>query len=295
MGSGPGREDWLAGVRERMSAQRDELHDRPPFPVWGLSSPALEPFTLESYERDSGGWRSVTIRYGPAPPAGPSVSVSSAMRRGHRLPDLPALMQARWPAEPLTGTEQDTTLVVRGEQQPATVLRCGRVWATCLNVSLGGQLTVLGCDVLAESVWLVPVDDLTPYWRSRGPALPWPEGLDPHRALVERLLAERPGDVRRRHPLRWQRCVRAQQRISRADRRTAAATVRSMLEHVAALRAGAGWFADERLRQAAVEEILRYTGYREDVASRAAQLAWERGGADRDWELAWSRWLLAAS
>lgn len=278
-----GHDDWLAGVRERMSAQRAELHDRPPFPVWGLSSPPLQPYVVESCVRDSRGWQAVTVRYGPAPPAGPSVAVTSTMRKDD--PDLAALLAARWPAQPPASDHLDTAIVAHGEAHPTRVVLTDRTWAARIRLPLGVRVTVLASDVPVGSVWLATVDDLAPYWPAAERVLPWASGLDPHRALVEDLLARR-----RPNPVRRLRCVRAQRRIAHTDRRTAAAAVDSMLAQVAALRDRAGWFVDPQLRRAAVEDILRYTGYGDDVASRPAQQAWERHGADAEWERAWSRW-----
>lgn len=276
----------MAGVRERMRAQRDELLESPPFPAWGISSPRLHPFAVSGYERDARGWRSITVRYG----ADPAVIVRTALQRGRRRrPDLRTALARAWPDEPGPAAQRRATIVVEGIRRPVDVVERGRCWVTWLPAPPGVAVTVFGRGLRVNAVWLVPIDDLGPYWRGYGGELrPWPAGLAPHRALIDRVIA-RPGTARpARYPVRWWRAVRAQQRICGSGRAAAAASVRSLVDQVATLAQRAGWFADPLARQAAIDETIRYVGYREDVSSLPAQRAWEQHRTS--WLAAWAEW-----
>ncbi len=296
---------WLASVRERMRRQRDQMLGAPPFPVWGLSSPDLRPYTVDTYERDSAGWRSVTVRYGGSRASGdPAVTVRTALPQGRRSrPDLTELLDASgWCPGTESPVEDRTTLVIKAERYPAARVTRGASWAARTTRPLGFDLVVIARSVPAAAIWLAEIDDLAAYWANYRPAarerLPWAAGLDAHRAVVE-LVVRDPAVVpalTRRHPARWRRAVLAQRDLAAVDRATAAGAVRSLAEHVAALTEHAQWFAEPGLRAAAVEELLRYVGYGEQVASRPAQQAWERLAAEPTddarlhWLLAWSRW-----
>ncbi len=300
-----GRDVWLASVRERMRRQRDQMLGAPPFPVWGLSSPDLRPYAVDTYERDSSGWRSVTVRYGgDRGPSDPAVAVRTALpqaRRSRR--SLAELLDASgWCPGAPPPVEDRTTLVVQAEPFPATLVTRGASWAARTTRPLGLDLVVIARSVPVAAVWLAEIDDLAAYWANyRSSAmerLPWAVGLDAHRAVVE-LVVRDPSVVpalTRRHPTRWRRAVHAQRDLAAVDRATAARAVRSLAEHVAALVEHAQWFTERELRTAAVEETLRYVGYGEKVASRPAQEAWERlaerptDDARLQWLLAWSRW-----
>ena len=147
-------EAWLASVRERMREQRDELLPRPPFPVWGLSSPALRPYALTGIDRDADGWHAVTLRYGAS---GPVISVRTAPMTRHWKPSatLPAAIR-----------RQPGTLVVASVRTPVELAVEDDWWVAELTAPMGVALTVYGYDVPPESVWLVPVDDLAHYWPS---------------------------------------------------------------------------------------------------------------------------------
>jgi hypothetical protein len=275
--TGADQDDWMAAVRDEMRRQRAELHDVPPFTVWGISSPALYPCAVRRCERDGTGWRAMTLGYGN-PHAGAAISVRSSLDLGRRhRPDLRSALDPPY-------AKTIGRLVVAGVPRQLELLAGGDRWAATLAVA-DVRLTVLGNAVRPDSVWLVPVDDLSLYRRPQEP--PWLPGLDPHRVLLD-TLQRIPKSQPHRHFRQWLRAVRAQQLISGGDRKAAASTLRDLLNHVAALRSEP-WFAERSLRQAAVEETLRHTCCGAEVSSLRAQQAWRAGDSDA-WRLAWSAW-----
>lgn len=236
-------------------------------------------------------------------------------------------------------------LTVDGQVVGGMICRHGDLWAGRLTTA-DLVILVVGRGVDPGSVQLAAVPDLAPCLRERGerigrlvqrqrqrpePVLPPAEGVAAYRALVDRELdwqerhraAMRAGRAPRhtaddgaiRHAL-WQRAAREQARISGCDKWQADETVTLVVNHLGHLAEQAAWFsADAALREAAINETLRYCVLGEDVPSAPAQHAWASywahhsapGSSDRaeprlrawwdtgsdltsDWLEAWSAW-----
>jgi hypothetical protein len=84
------------------------------------------------------------------------------------------------------------------------------------------------------------------------------------------------------HRALWQRAVAERQRLAREDERAASDVVTSAVNHLGNLASNAAWFtADERLREAAIDETVRHAMLDERVPSERAQYLWARYWADR--------------
>lgn len=246
------------------------------------------------------------------------------------------------PAEPPDYSRTDLT--VEDQRISGLVCRHGNLWAARVLVS-GLPVTVLGRGLDPGSVRLGPVPDLGPYLRGRSemlgrlaeqhrrqppPVLEPAEGVAAYRALAEAALAaqarllqalragrsprHRAGDGATMHAL-WQRAVREQARISGIGQREADEIVTLVVNQLTHLHEQAPWFtAEPRLREAAIDETLRYAVVGDDVPSRPAQQAWARywtrqmsmpghehgealrarweigGSQGSDWLAAWAAW-----
>jgi len=83
------------------------------------------------------------------------------------------------------------------------------------------------------------------------------------------------------HRALWQRAVAERQRLAGEDERAANDMVTSAVNHLGNLASNAAWFtADERLREAAIDETLRHAMLDERVPSERAQYLWARYWAD---------------
>lgn len=234
------------------------------------------------------------------------------------------------PPDAETGT---ASLPVADRPTPVEVRQEGQVWAarTSLRhtsadgITTAVTVTVVGRGIALDAVRLHSVDDLAPYLRGRDQArplerapapsdpadweLPPAHGFEAHHAYLEASLAEveaghdamrvgRHYRPRRGWMARQQRlqeaAVRAQMKLATQDRDEAEESVLSLVSHMIHLSEEAHWFADDRLRQGALEESVRYHVFDSDVPSRPAQLAWQqRSTAHVQVELlaAWQRWV----
>src|SRR5579863_5817581 len=76
----PGADDaeWVMRMRALARQDAEEMVPRPDFPVFGVSSPRLEPAALAAYEQVNGSWEAVTLAYGPwDATSGPYVAVKT--------------------------------------------------------------------------------------------------------------------------------------------------------------------------------------------------------------------------
>jgi hypothetical protein len=208
------------------------------------------------------------------------------------------------PPEPPAFSE--TAMIVGDGAAQAVLSRHGVIWAARLRAD-GCTVTVVGRGADPGAVRLAPVADLAPYLQGRSemlgrlaerrrqrppPVLPPAEGLAAYRALIDETLASqsrllaavkagrtprhRADEGAVRHAL-WQRAIGEQARLSGSGRREADEIVTLVVNHVGHLAEDAVWFtADPALRDAAIDETLRYSLLGEDVPSRAAQQAWAR-------------------
>jgi hypothetical protein len=193
----------------------------------------------------------------------------------------------------------------------ALVVRQGIVWAARL---LPGEarvaVTVVGRGISPDSVRLEQVPSLRPLIQARSeelirriernrgklrPSLPVPdlppaEGVAALRALADHTLAthaeirasrgtgRRPGlGPPGLHSALWQRAIRERQQLAAQDQRAAEDVVTSAVNHLVHLDSEAAWFtADARLREAAIDETLRYAMLDDRVPSERAQYLWAR-------------------
>jgi hypothetical protein len=215
--------------------------------------------------------------------------------------------------EPATPPEYERTRLPCGE---ALICRHGTVWAARVpaepEAGAVEVVTLTGRGVAPELIRLEPVDDLRPYLEARNeligklaerhrhaaPPTPGKEarGIAAFRALAEHTLEQharllestrdrraprhRAGEPALYRAL-WQRAVREQRRIAGVDERAADEDVTRVVNHLGQLLEDAAWFADPRLRAAAIDETLRHAMLGDDVPSLPAQRAWERYWAAR--------------
>ena len=199
------------------------------------------------------------------------------------------------------------------------MVRRGTEWAARLLASEPSVVvTVVGRDVSPESVRLEQLASLRPIIEAhsaevigriqrnravpRPPAPPLPDlplatGVAALRALADYTLAThaeirasvasgRPpehGPARAgMHRALWQRATAERRRLAGEDERTAEQVVTSAVNHLGHLAEHAPWFtADERLREAAIDETLRHAMLDERVPSERAQYLWARYWAER--------------
>jgi hypothetical protein len=216
--------------------------------------------------------------------------------------------------EPASPPEFSRARLPAGE---ALICRHGTVWAARVAAEPGTVVTVTGRGVAPESIRLEPVADLRPYVEARNeivgqlserhrsaapPVLEPAEGVAALRALAEhtldrherilksasdrRMPRHRAGDPALYGAL-WRRAVREQQRVAGVDKRAADEVVTLAINHLGHLLEDAPWFADPRLRAAAIDETLRHAMLGDDVPSLPAQQAWARYWSAR---MALQRW-----
>jgi hypothetical protein len=142
---------------------------------------------------------------------------------------------------------------------------------------------------------------------------------EPHRALVDTVLALRPPRgawlagggpdpaLPRYWSTLWSAAVRRQQDLAGQETEAEAnSAVQSMVNHLSSLQQEASWFRDDdSLREGAIAETLLWTtGLAPSVPSRPAHEAWQRhqdrrspageaaAAAESDWIEQWRRWAL---
>ena len=205
--------------------------------------------------------------------------------------------------EPASPPEFERASLPFGE---ALICRHGTVWAARVAAEPGAVVTVTGRGVAPESIRLEAVADLRPYVEARNeiigqlaerhrsaapPVLEPAEGVAALRALAEHTLDQHARMRESAHDLRtprlragesglyhalWRRAVSEQQRVAGVDKRAADEVVTLVINHLGHLLEDAAWFADPRLRAAAIDETLRHAMLGDDVPSLAAQQAWAR-------------------
>ena len=145
--------EWVKRMRALARQDAEEMVPRPDFPVFGVSSPRLEPAALAAYEQVNGSWTAVTLAYGPWDAApGPYVAVKSeradpelaaaragAPGRGPEAGLLRAIDAERDRLAASTGVDEDEPAGpprYSREELPAgaaLVARHGTVWAARLD------------------------------------------------------------------------------------------------------------------------------------------------------------------
>ena len=206
-------------MRERARLDAEELVPRPPFDVFGLAEPRLEPASLAEAGQVDGQWESIGLAYGDwAEPAGPWVLVTT--RTGRDDPPEPdvegdllrAIDHDRNRIASQAGVDEGdvdgppdysrANLAVGDESVSGVVGRQENVWAARVLAN-GLIVTLVGRGVDPGSVRLDPVADLAPYLQARNerlgrltehhrqqppPVLEPAEGVAAYRALAEATL-----------------------------------------------------------------------------------------------------------
>jgi hypothetical protein len=311
----PSREEWIRRLREIARQDAEELVPRPGFGVLGLVAPVLRPAALAATGQTNGEWESVSLAYGdPTAAGGPYVSITTASGPHVVTTEAEAELSRAIDSErdrvadhagvdddePASPPEFERARLPFGE---ALICRHGTVWAARVAAEPGTVVTITGRGVAPESIRLETVADLRPYVEARNeiigqlterhrsaapPVLEPAEGVAALRALAEHTLDQharmresartpriRAGEAGLYHAL-WRRAVREQQRVAGVDERAADEAVTLVVNHLGHLLEDAAWFADPRLRAAAIDETLRHAMLGDDVPSLAAQQAWAR-------------------
>ena len=201
----PGADDaeWVMRMRALARQDAEEMVPRPDFPVFGVSSPRLEPAALAAYEQVNGSWTAVTLAYGPWDAApGPYVAVKTeradpelaaatagAPGRGPEAGLLRAIDAERDRLAASTGVDEDEPAGpprYSREELPAgaaLVARHGTVWAARLDRPMDRpadrpmdgaaevMVTITGRGIGPEQVRLSPVSDLRPLFETRNEIL----------------------------------------------------------------------------------------------------------------------------
>jgi hypothetical protein len=276
-----GRDEWKQLLRAQAERDAAALVPRPGHPIYALSAPTLAPARVTQSSLSNGEWTSITLAYGlPGASAGPRVTVTTSVRGS-------GLAAAR-----LGSTERSPDAESR--QETGSVM-----------------VTVATWGVAMDAVRIAPVQDLRPtieatcediiqrIERRRReprpplpplPSLPSADGVAALRALADFTMAASsanrapPGmghgprhgpDWGRMHQALWQRAVRERQRLGGVAAQAADEDVTSAVNHLGHLLEQAPWFAgDARLREAAIDETLRYAMLGGTVPSIRAQHAW---------------------
>ncbi len=192
---------------------------RPPFRVFGLAAPQLQPIALAEAGRVDGEWETISLAYGDwADPAGPFITVTSEVVRPdahglgteaellgvidqehNRLADHAGLDEEEPPRPPDYRQEE---FLAGDVGVSGLVCRHGSVWAARLPADRV-MVTVAGRGVGPGSVQLGLVADVEPYLRGRSemlgrladryrqrppPVLEPAEGVAAYRALAEAAL-----------------------------------------------------------------------------------------------------------
>jgi hypothetical protein len=216
----PGRDEWVARMRERARLDAEELIPRPPFVVFGLAEPRLRPAALADAGQVNGAWDSIGLAYGAFDePAGPWVMVTTAVRgTGESDRDVEAdlwraIDHERDRIAAQAGIDEDdpderpdysrTVLAIGTEEVSGILGLQGNVWAVRV-LAAAVRVTVVGRGADPRAVGLEPVADLAPYLQGRSerlghlaerqrqqpaPVLEPAEGIAAYRALAEAALA----------------------------------------------------------------------------------------------------------
>jgi hypothetical protein len=273
-------------------------------PLVGLADPVPAAGMLGGANRSDDVVTSVSLHYGdPVRHDGPHVEVRTT--RWSSPVDLRDALEAALDQagdDSVVGGHAETTTVRLDDgHRPATLLRAGtRFWAARFT-HFDCEIVVVARDVDLAATTLASVGDVEPFLRNRAawlaamrgvvpPSLPVPDVDDPLRALVDetmedvRRIRERVREGRRpRHrgdslaAALWEPATQLQMRRTGQSHDAANDAVTALINELIGLLEHAPWFADERLRAAAVDETLAYwTGADPQVPSRAAQAAWRR-------------------
>ncbi len=299
--------------RDQYLRKLDQLAAEPPFTVYGLAAPRLEPGFLAESQTENEVLVTVKLMYGDwEPPGHPLVAVTTQPPGSAEWPyDLPQALAAESKI-PRGGWDPVYSALPQGE-----LCHLGETWA--LRVVVDGQaVTVVGRGVDPAEVQVAPVGDLRPYVAERHalferkladrqarpePVLAPARGIAAVRALLETFVPGGPA-AGERHQALWRRAVAELNAVRGCGPERAEYLVTSMVNQLGHLRSKVGWYTErDGPREAALEELLRHVGLGEPVDSAPAQVRWERywsaqlqvtdahsGDLLADWARAWERW-----
>lgn len=300
----------MEALFSRHEAEYERLIRASSLPLLGMSEPAPQPRLVGDAEINDGVVESVALAYGDlVRPSGPLVQVHTARWRDSRIepPDLHWFLENMLDSMddngPVEGDPVPAHIVVNGTPRPASMLRTRRkLWAArCWHQD--SDVIVVARDWEPESTQLVAIRSIETFLRSRReylrdlrtnpptmPILDRPfDVATAHRSLIDATLARsrqleaaaragRPPRLRgnaRKHGELWEAAVRAQMHLADQSRQDANETVTILVNQLGRLQEKASWFADKRLRDAAVTETLLYwTGMRLELLSKPAQEIW---------------------
>jgi hypothetical protein len=300
----------MEALFSRQEAEYERLVRASSLPLLGMAEPAPQPRLLGEAEINDGVVESIGLAYGDLMrPSGPLVQVHTARWRDSRPgpPDLRQflenLLDSMDDDAPVDGDPVPAHVVVNGVPRPASLLRTRRkMWAArCWHQD--SDVIVVAREWELASTHLVAVPNLEPFLRGRReyirdmranpPTMPIMDRpfdvATAHRALIDSTLARslqleaaaregRPPRLRangRKQGELWEAAVRAQMHLADQSRQDANEVVTIMVNQLGRLQEKATWFANKRLRDAAVTETLLYwTGMRTELLSRPAQETW---------------------
>jgi len=296
---------------DRTDAARQALLDFSG-PIVGLAT-AIQPAPgrLAGWERFDDRVTTVRIVYATAGRLGPWASVESSRWAGTRV--RPESLRSavehhmRLHGEYLSGIEWahgNTTVTVDGQPVSAETVRTDTGWWAAQCQWGAVEIRILAHNWDPGPVGVDTATDFEPLLaRQASPPVPEPEPdllepgspddepqREPQRALVDTVLQaslqhaqwRAEGGPVPRLPRNWSElwraAVRRQMELTDQTAQQAEHAVRSITAHLTSLQHDAAWFhADDGLRERAIAETLLYsTGLGPDVASRPAQLAWQR-------------------
>jgi hypothetical protein len=300
----------LEAMLSRQQAEYEDLVRASALPLLGLADPAPHPRMLGDAEISNGVVESVGLAYGDIMrPGGPLVQVHTARWRSARPPELADFLERFLDSvddtSPISSATEPTQLIVGGVPRPASLLRAGmRIWAArCWHH--GSDVIVVARDWELAAIRLLPVTNVEPFLRGRRtyvadlranpPTMPIMDRpfdvATAHRSLVDATLDQTRqlkesvrmgryprlrGNARQTSEL-WEAAVRAQMHLADQSRQDANEAVTMLVNQLTQLYEKAAWFADDRLRAAAITESLMYwTEMRKEMPSRPAQEIWRR-------------------
>jgi hypothetical protein len=286
-------DEFFAGQSERI---RRELRDSgiPVFVLSDATKPTEEVFGGQALADDA--VVSVQVVY----PGAAWVNVETARRAWSGT--LPVLVEQHMRRRgdrltPVEWSEHDAQVIVDGEPVAARMVRAGSRWWALRCERDGVAISVTARDWHPETIAVQTLTDVLPMLSRLGapPAEPpgrAPEdlGREPHRALTDIVLRagrehaewRAAGGVEPQLPrswtARWQAAVSRQIDLTDQAEPDARQAVSDMVSQLTNLQENAAWFrTDSDLRERAIAETLLWgTGLSDTVASRPAQLAWQR-------------------
>lgn len=274
-----GWDEWERALRAGAADQAAILVPRPGYPIYELTAPALGSVKVAEHSSFNGQWTSVTLAYSELGiQAGPRVTVTTLV---HDAGMVTSSRSDRAPDATSTRELENVTVTVTTWDVAMDAVRIAPVRDMRQVIEASVEATIQYIERRRREPKPPPPPP---------PDLPPAEGIAAVRALADFTMESHreirasagtghgPRDTPDRgriHGALWQRAVRERQRLAGISAEAADADVTSAVNHLGNLIEKAPWFeADDRLREAAIEETLRHAMLGETVPSAAAQRAW---------------------